>query len=90
MRKEHHYILENFNFGKVHQVMQSLNWTWQGKGVPSIQDLKRTAAELLADCDEPGRSVRTGGLRASCYQGECSPKAWELEFILEYTDSEWG
>ena len=40
-------IIENFDFKRVHSVMEHLNWKWIDKGVPSIDDLKDTARHLL-------------------------------------------
>ena len=90
MKKGHQYILQNFDFGKVHKVMQALNWTWHGDGVPSVATIKQRASELLAGCNEVGQEVHEGGFSARCYLGELGHKCWSLEFVLESWESEWG
>lgn len=41
-------ILSNFDFERVHTVMVMLNWKWTfTNGVPTIQDLRSEAIELL-------------------------------------------
>lgn len=64
-------ILNEFDFSKVHKVMEFLNWTWMEKGVPSIADLKHTSKRLLEECfdstQKTGKSsyIRTGGFVAT-------------------------
>ena len=36
-------IIDNFDFKRVHSVMEHLNWKWVDKGIPSIDDLKDTS-----------------------------------------------
>lgn len=44
-------IIENFDFDKVHKVMQHLNWTWNfEKNPPTVEQLKKTAATNLKSC----------------------------------------
>jgi hypothetical protein len=40
-------IIDNFNFITVEKVMKALNWEWVHVGVPTIDDLKQKARELL-------------------------------------------
>lgn len=84
------YILENFDFDKVHRVMTFLDWHWASVGgVPSIEELKKCAAyvmhEAAAGLDgEYARKghdhfVGTGGFTAHVYRwnnGDCM----ELKF----------
>ena len=32
-------LIQSFDFGKVHEIMKLLNWTWYNKGVPSVEDM---------------------------------------------------
>ena len=59
-------ILANFDFDKVHRVMQFLDWNWARLGeVPTVEDLRKEARRLLVSLEgEPGVKG-TGGLRAS-------------------------
>ena len=53
-------ILDEFDFEKVHRVMQALNWKWHGSpDVPSIADLRRTARSLLKQVVEVPNLSRT-------------------------------
>lgn len=87
-------ILDNFNFEKV-QVVMALwpgEW-WQGKsgGVPTVEELRTLARELLETAVEPGKyncnSVSCGGFHALCWpwsiwNGE-SGRTLELIFSAE-------
>lgn len=84
------YILENFDFNKVHQVMRFLNWTWRGEGVPTVEELKSTASYLLHCCsiylsqnpNENHYSTATGGFEVVYHEGRI-----RLLFILEHKSS---
>ena len=78
-------IMLNFDFERVQGIMSELEWEWFEKGIPSIEDLKRKAYELLIDCysryeiGDTYTHCATGGLKAVYYEsGDFS-----LEFILE-------
>ena len=62
-------ILDDFDFEKVHSVMNFLNWQWANLGhVPSVKDLEKEARRLLISLKgEPGIKG-TGGLRVSLKQ----------------------
>lgn len=84
-------IMENFNFEKVHKVMQSLDWTWRGQQV-TIDDLKICAEKLINDVkrdieagtDHEWLSRSTGGFVASAHliKGD-----WRLR--LEFVVAQW-
>ena len=46
-------VIENFDFVKVHKVMESLNWTWVTKKkkvkIPSIKKMKKRVRELYEE-----------------------------------------
>lgn len=83
-----HYILRNFNFEKVHDIMKSLGWNWAfcKEGTPTVEELKSEAHRLLVDACEEKTYISTGGFRA-VYEKE----TWDdpndhyigLEFIVE-------
>src|SRR5262245_30695055 len=58
-------VLLGFDFPQVHQFMRLSNWTWIG-GVPTVLQLKETAAALLHELvfDPEVTACDTGGLRA--------------------------
>lgn len=80
-------ILKNFDFEKVHEVMNHLNWVWYNNEeykVPSVKELKRVAKELIkqikkADVD----CISTGGFEVRKDKG-----AITLQFVLESSDIE--
>ena len=81
-------ILEDFNFQKVHDVMEQLDWKWAMTkyGVPTIDELKREAKRLLIDACIEHTCVATGGFRAVYEAGETpdDPETYiALEFIIE-------
>ena len=71
-------IMQNFDFHKVHKAMESLGWKWaltRGRGldVPTVDDLRETARDLLEDV-KPGHHRGTGGFEATNHS---------LKFIVE-------
>lgn len=85
-------VMEDFNFDRVHQVMESLDWRWTiGEGertVPSHYRLMRKADELLRTCmqhygETEYFSTGTGGLMASLDNGTLA-----LQFILTETSTD--
>ena len=92
LTKEEHikYIIDNFDFNKVHNVMTFLGWTWAGSSKsPSIFKLKEKATELLNEiCDDyydneywQFASVGLGGFNATRY---------EDHLVLDFNISEWS
>ena len=82
-------IMRDFDFEKVHDVMQYLDWHWVKVGVPTVEDIKAEAKRLLVDACYEKTIVSTGGLRAT-YEAtpgsEDGEEFIQLEFIL--TDAE--
>lgn len=82
-------IIEEFDFEKVHRVMQILNWRWgRLSAVPSVGALVLCAQGLLQKtfemdvCD----SVATGGFKATKTENKDKGEGLELEFILISTE----
>lgn len=83
-------IIEDFDFEKVHRVMQTLNWCWYStNGVPSVGALVLCAQELLQDVSKMnvGYSIGIGGFRAMKINDEFDEdeEGLKLEFILTST-----
>ena len=78
-------IMRDFDFEKVHDVMQYLDWHWVKVGVPTVEDIKAEAKRLLVDACYEKTTVSTGGLRAT-YEAtpgdEDGEEFIQLEFIL--------
>jgi hypothetical protein len=86
-------VLENFDFIKVHKVMEALDWKWVGgdtqDGVPSVYRLIKKAEELLKDCvneiehrNTNTLVLSTGGFKATCVKYDDGEIVLELEFVL--------
>lgn len=59
-------ILDEFDFDKVHKVMEFLNWTWVSRESPNIPptvgQLRKKARSLMLYCLNKGdQSIATGG-----------------------------
>lgn len=86
-------VINSFDFEKVHNVMEFLNWRWQGAGigVPKVIDLKETATNLIIESinktleTSKDYSIATGGLEASSYLDENNEIQCKLTFVLEYS-----
>lgn len=84
------YVLDHFNFDKVHDVMTATDWKWQhmddpddsSTRVPSIERMKRTAAYLLYKvATGKEKNWATGGFQARRFvSGEI-----ELSFVVAET-----
>ena len=80
-------IMRNFNFEKVHKVMEILDWKWvmTKYGVPTIEELRGEARRLLVEAANGETQVATGGFRAVYEKnGANDPDPFiSLEFVLE-------
>lgn len=77
-------IMTEFDFEKVHKVMEFLDWKWTDNGVPSIYMLKMTAKQLLSEVAlSPNNDTwtETGGFRVEKRFNKLS-----LSFVL----TDWG
>ena len=84
-KNEHiQFIIDNFNFDKVHKVMEFLTWSWLGDiEAPTIEELKMCAIRLLNDvCDDDVETCSTGGFKATRYNDYL-----ELTFMVSDYDS---
>lgn len=69
MNDEIDYILDTFNFERVHVTMTALDWKWsnqniQPSAVPTIERLKLTARHLLSVAYKEETSIASGGFLA--------------------------
>jgi hypothetical protein len=75
-------IIDRFDFKTIHEYMKSVEWKWHDE-VPTIDDLKRTAARLLVEAMTDSQdvvSMGTGGFRV--YK---LPWGLELVFAMKRT-----
>lgn len=83
-------VIENFDFVKVHKVMESLNWTWvtkkkkkKKKKIPSIKKMKKHVRELYEDCKKNKLDCcSSGGFEVSIWE-EDGEEIINVKFILE-------
>lgn len=80
-------VIENFDFVKVHKVMESLNWTWATKKkknkIPSIKKMKKHVRELYEDCKKDNvECCSSGGFEVSIWE-EDGKEIISVKFILE-------
>lgn len=77
-------VIENFDFVKVHKVMESLNWTWVNKNkIPSIKKMKKHVRELYEDCKKNKLDCcSSGGFEVSIWK-EDGEEIINVKFILE-------
>ena len=73
-------ILEKFDFGKVHGVMESLNWVW-GDSVPSEEQLKKCAGELLDNLESSPEDI--GAVSSGGFSAMRTRSRYALMFVLE-------
>ena len=81
--------INNFDFAKVHSVMNFLDWQWNGQGVPSQAKMIDCVEELFRDaikCYKEGESVLgIGGFYVELWEDEARV---EISFVL--TSQEWS
>lgn len=79
-------IMLNFDFEKVHDVMDHLDWRWLGDSTPpSKETLRRAARELLEGACSERTDISTGGFRAVYSEDgtDDDDPYLGLEFIVE-------
>ena len=79
-------ILDQFDFQKVKEVMDALNWTW-GIGteshVPDIPELRKQAREMLWDViRSKGRMTKTGGFVAEKEDDDTLELRFEVTVVV--------
>lgn len=90
------YIIDNFDFTKVHEYMVSVGWKWWDSKtnemeIPEEYKLKTTARKYLKESFEQKLSrTGSGGFNVFRFSGEDGAGPWErvvLMFSLEDWDS---
>lgn len=87
-------ILDNFDFYRVWNVMNLIEWKWTtSDGVPHQSEIRRSARRLLSDayiCDiEHKRNsiISSGGLEASALFEDGTVEGLQLKFVLAECDT---
>jgi hypothetical protein len=95
-------IMDEFNFGKVAKVMESLKWSWCLTGVPCEAEIRREARKQLKQLirennENPNKrgdwqkAFFSGGIFAKHFGGTDEKGPWEnmeLMFVLEHHTTE--
>lgn len=82
-------IMEQIEFDKIHNVMKTLDWRWAriGIGVPTIDDIKTEARDILINAWSKKATVQSGGFRASYhYYEETAEVGLSLDFEVTWGD----
>lgn len=95
-QKQIDYVLDYFDFEKVHKTMEALDWNWSTtEGVPMIGELRSRARELLTEAVTKvkqnqefgaGHTIATGGFRATANRYEDDPEKIYLRLSFEVAD----
>ena len=85
-------VMDNFDFHKVAQMMEAVNWKWWGSpDTPTEGELRATARKRLIDAHEcalkhcEDYSVSSGGFKATCHVDD-EGAAFTLFWGEEYTN----
>lgn len=72
------YIMDTFDFKRVHDVMKLLNWKWVSSenGVPSEYELRKKARMLMEQSANERSGIGTGGFYAEYKEGIEDDKPW--------------
>lgn len=82
-------FMDHIDFEKIHRVMQSLDWSWQGtRGVPELYEIRQFLRKLLNEfIDRNLDGIRCGGF---CIQKEgdiirvsFEVNSWEVDLTEE-------
>jgi len=88
-RKSIDYVLDGFNFEKLHEAMVRMNWKWakaSGCRVPSVEELIKCAEHCLITVAEASNKeyfCGTGGFFAH----KTDKDYFELKFVVEEYDN---
>ena len=92
-KKEIKGILDNFDFVKVMEVMDFLNWTWvkgDNRYFPDISDLKKCARSLLVEAVSEGEKkhknffISVGGFEVDFFYTKEEVNILQLRFVIEH------
>ena len=77
--KQIEWVMENFNFKRVHHCMADLKWGWADCGgkTPDIEAMKREARHLLTEVAENSSYYSSGS-------GGFVARKWKYELTLSF------
>lgn len=79
-------VLREFDFEKVHKVMTALDWTYSNGEIPDVDELRKTAEDVLKTAIKIRKTEKD--IKAVCstggFTGKCSKKGHlTLMFVVE-------
>lgn len=89
-------VIANFNWDRVSQVMNYLNWVWRGEGVPDVNKMQSNAMYLMdAAYHEAARSnpvdgVREGYCATGGFKAHAYVKDTGVDFRLAFVLADWS
>jgi len=96
MKDQIDYIMDNFNFERVHVAMTALDWTWvdysdmSKLSVPTVPMLRKAARRLLNSAVDGQITTASGGFHARYCPPEDEDEAMlVLSFVLAECNSEY-
>jgi len=82
-------VMDNFDFHKVRQVMEVLDWQWHDcAGVPEIPDMRKRVRSMMKSiyaCRDNERTERTGGFEVYFSR---SDDYFHVAFVVEYVTTD--
>ena len=90
------YIMDGFKWEDVHRTMVALNWTWHSDRIPTLDEMKSTADNLLSTIhahmdqhpEDNWYSVATGGFEVFARRIGRVVR-YELAFKAVWQESQW-
>ena len=96
MKDQIDYIMDKFNFERVHVAMTAVDWKWvdysdmSKLSVPSIARLREAARRLLNSAADGQITTASGGFQAKYWPPEGEDEAMlVLSFVLDECNSEY-
>lgn len=89
-------VIANFDWDKVSQVMNYLNWVWRGEGVPDVDKMQSTAMYLMdaayyeAARSNPVDGVREGRVATGGFEVHAYVDGAGVDFRLAFVLADWS
>ena len=77
------WLLDTFDFEKVHTAMVALNWKWSNNRVPTVDRIRSVAVGLIIDCitsDTRECTISTGGFEVYVNHDD---RILDLKFMVD-------
>lgn len=94
IQKQIDYIIDHFNYEKVHKAMTAVEWKWllpgkEESSIPEISDLRGTSRYLLSKvATSPERVWSSGGFIAERYEDGSLSLLFYIDQIFDYVNED--